>query len=192
MDQNAETDRVAKSPALLPIKVAHPPRSPELTLKDIKLPKDPLETENESGESEEEDKTRRDLQQRIEQMKPVDILIPRNGVNVLGALTFADQQMDHTAHTLKGPAHVEKDYSPTGNSWNESDIESLYNKYDPGRYPGRTKKTTVENPIESETQTLSNVPIVHTNTITSFGDLVQARLIQSKALKKLNSKNPSV
>jgi len=139
MDQNAETDRVAKSPALLPIKVAHPPRSPELTLKDIKLPKDPLETENESGESEEEDKTRRDLQQRIEQMKPADILIPRNGVNVLGALTFADQQMDHTAHTLKGPAHVEKDYSPTGEQLERIGYRVTVQQVRPGTLP-RTHK----------------------------------------------------
>jgi hypothetical protein len=49
---------------------------------------------------------------------------------------FADQQMDHAVIDL---GKKNEEYSPTGNSWNQSDLEEEYHKYDPKRYASPRK-----------------------------------------------------
>ena len=59
-------------------------------------------------------------------------------------------------------------YSHTGNSWNQSDIDSEYHRFDPKRYPPR------QNPQDSMTVSRTS----YSNNVTQFGDIVQRRLAQ--------------
>ena len=71
-----------------------------------------------------------------------------------------NQTVDHDVYDLT--RRERSVYSPTGNSWNQSDIDSEYHRYDPERYPARVKQEQ-QNPQESESvanpaQASSQVP----------------------------------
>ena len=77
-------------------------------------------------------------------------------------------------------------YSPTGNSWNQSDVDSEYHRFDPKRYEGRPID---EKANESESQMSrfnpnTYVPAIDTSDVTSFADLVEHRRKQGVAKKK--------
>ena len=50
-------------------------------------------------------------------------------------MMFVPQAVDSKVHDLGRPKPDA--YSPTGNSWNQSDIDSEFHRYDPNRYPAR-------------------------------------------------------
>lgn len=81
-------------------------------------------------------------------MPDPDYDIPQNSKHctTIAGLHFYDQSLEHVVKTFDNP---DTDYSPTGNSWNQSDVDSAYHKYDPVRYDGRKPKV-VENPQEDE------------------------------------------
>lgn len=98
---------------------------------------------------------------------------------VLGDSFFADQAVNAQVYDLEKKKGSE--YSPTGNSWYQSDIDSEYHKFDPTRYPGR--KELPENPQESDSVSVDRRDlqsrIINTNTVTSFSDLVNQRFSQA-------------
>ncbi len=63
----------------------------DLTLKDIKLPKDPMATDQEDSDVSSLAETRKMLQKRIDDMPDPDYTIPQNSAAVQGKLMFADQ-----------------------------------------------------------------------------------------------------
>lgn len=50
---------------------------------------------------------------------------------------FKDQILDNKVYNLDKKLPSDKEYSPTGNSWNQSDIDSEYHRFDPKRYAAR-------------------------------------------------------
>lgn len=63
----------------------------DLKLKDIKLPKDPLDSDQEqSGDESPHEKARRKLNNRLEEMPKIEYKIPQNMVTILGGLNFGD------------------------------------------------------------------------------------------------------
>lgn len=82
--------------------------------------------------------------------------------------------MDFRVYDLERPPA--NDYSPTGNSWNQSDLESEYHRYDPNRYESPRKGIVEKNPQESESVSQApTINVVDTNTVTDFSDLVNQR-----------------
>ena len=144
----------------------------DVQLKLIRLPKDPLASDQEDSQDESpHEVTKRILLKRLVDMPKIDFDIPQAGGGILGSLTFGDQQLDHVAKTME-PAH--SDYSPTGNSWNESEIASAYHRYDPSRFPRKSsEQADGDNPQESEKT--SNRQTANL-TVTSFGDVMHQRM----------------
>ena len=119
----------------------------DLTLKDIRLAKDPLETERENSEGNSSCHDMRiEVQAKIDAIPDADYNLPQNDATVHGEFMFADQTVDAYVYDLSRPR--QETYSPTGNSWNQSDIDSEFHNYDPKRYPPRGPPQ--KNPQDSE------------------------------------------
>ena len=118
-----------------------------------------------------------------------DFEFPQNFSMMIGDTMFGDQAVNATMADIRGPIEDEYDgYSHTGNSWNQSDIDSDYHRYDPRMYPSRPPKP--KNPQESDsfrgsskTGTAEAPHNVEINTVTSFGEILQRAKLASRLSK---------
>ena len=72
----------------------------KLTLKDVKLPKDPMASDQEDSDVSSLDATRKALDERLKAMPKVDYNLPQNCVPVLGESFFADQAVNAEVYNL--------------------------------------------------------------------------------------------
>ena len=62
----------------------------KLTLKQVKLPKDPMMTEQEDSDVSSTAAKRKEIEERLAKMPKPDYKLPQNGVPVLGDTFFVD------------------------------------------------------------------------------------------------------
>ena len=67
----------------------------DLTLKDIKLPKDPLATDQEDSDVSSKASERERQAKRLSEIKDPNYDIPQNDTQILRGTMFADQMIDH-------------------------------------------------------------------------------------------------
>ena len=107
----------------------------DLTLKDVHLPKDPMASDQEHSDHSSMASERIRNKEWLDKKPNATYDVAQNDVDLHGQMMFVPQAVDSKVHDLGRPKPDA--YSPTGNSWNQSDIDSEFHRYDPNRYPAR-------------------------------------------------------